>query len=70
MYKSTSDFYSSNQAFKMHWTFQIKPRWSVYDYLDEFQYLNWSFLCTGESSTQLKIVEPHNLLILELKMAK
>lgn len=42
----------------------------VYDYLDEFRYLSWSSFCTGETSIQLKIVEPNNLLILVLKIGK
>ena len=42
----------------------------VYDYLDEFRFLSWSSLCTGETSIQLKIVEPNNLLSLVLKIGK
>lgn len=40
----------------------------MYDYLDEFRYLNWPSLCSGETSIQLKIVEPNNLLSLVLKL--
>ena len=42
----------------------------MYDYLDEFRYLNWSSLCSGETSIQLKIVEPNNLLSLVLKLGE
>jgi len=42
----------------------------MYDYLDEFRYLNWSAFCTGETSIQLKLVEPNNLLSLVLKLGK
>ncbi len=42
----------------------------VYDYVDEFRFLSWSSLCTGETSIQLKIVEPDNLLSLVLKIGK
>ena len=42
----------------------------VYDYLDEFRYLNCSSLCSGETSIQLKIVEPNNLLSLVLKLGE
>lgn len=42
----------------------------VYDYVDEFRFLSWSSFCTGETSIQLKIVEPNNLLSLVLKIGK
>ena len=42
----------------------------MYDYLDEFCHLNWSSLCSGETSIQLKIVEPNNLLSLVLKLGE
>lgn len=42
----------------------------MYDYLDEFRYLNWSSLCSGETGIQLKIVEPNNLLSLVLKLGE
>ena len=42
----------------------------IYDYVDEFHYLSWSAFCTGETSIQLKIVEPCNLLSLVLKIGR
>ena len=42
----------------------------VYDYLDEFGYLAWSSLYSGETSIQLKLVEPNNLLSLVLKLGR
>lgn len=42
----------------------------LYDYLDEFRFLSWSSLYTGETSVQLKLVEPNNLLSLVLKLGK
>ena len=42
----------------------------MYDYLDEFRSLNWSSLCSGETSIQLKISEPNNLPIVVLKLGK
>ena len=38
----------------------------MYDNLDEFQYISWSSVCTGETSIQFKIVEPNNLLRIEI----
>ena len=42
----------------------------VYDYLDEFGYLAWSSLYSGETSIQLKLIEPNNLLSLVLKLGR
>ena len=42
----------------------------MYDYLDEFRYLNWSSLCSGETRIQLKIAELHNLLSFVIKLGE
>ena len=42
----------------------------MYDYLDKFCYINWSSLHSGETSIQLKIFEPNNLLSLVLKLGE
>ena len=42
----------------------------MYDYLDESRYLDWSSLCSGETSIQLKIVEPNTLPSLLLKLGE
>ena len=42
----------------------------VYDYIDEFRNLSWSYFSGSQTSIQLKIVEPHNLLSLILRLGK
>ena len=42
----------------------------IYDYMDEYAFMGWSQLYTGETSIQLKIVEPYNLQSLILKVGK
>lgn len=39
----------------------------IYDYMDEFSFMGWSSFYTGETSIQIKIVEPHNLLSFVLR---
>ena len=40
----------------------------IYDYLDEYGYLPWSQFSTGETSIQIKLVKPNNLLSMVLKV--
>ena len=42
----------------------------VYDYIDEFRNLSLSYFSGSQTSIQLKIVEPHNLLSLILRLGK
>ena len=42
----------------------------IYDYLDEFCYMGWSQFYSGETSIQIKIVEPSNLLSFVIKAGK
>ena len=42
----------------------------IYDYLDEFCYMGWFQFYSGETSVQIKNVEPSNLLSLVIKAGK